>query len=138
MNLELGFERMEFGLAEKGKGTLLRKRCQNNSVQLSLDGDIRAVVPDFQRANTWNSLGSTVVKNTPSRQGSWVRSLIRLRSHMPQGQKSKTLKKKKKRILLTNSVKTLKTFHILIKKANTKRHSRDPGTSQGKALQLVP
>ena len=54
------------------------------------------------------------------------------------GPKIQNIKKKKKRILLTNSVKTLKTFHILIKKANTKRHSRDPGTSQGKALQLVP
>lgn len=69
MNPELDFERMEFGLAEKRKGKLLRKRCQNNSVQLSLVGDIRAVVPDFQRANTWNPPGSTVVKNTPSKTG---------------------------------------------------------------------
>ena len=53
------------------------------------------------------------------------------------GPKIKNIKKKKA-ILLTNSVKTLKMFHIFKKKANTKRHSRDPGTSQGKALQFVP
>lgn len=60
------------------------------------------------------------------------------KSHMPQGQKSKTLKRRRRRrsnIVNKFKVKTLKMFHIFKKKkkANTKRRSRDPGTSQGKA-----
>ena len=69
-------------------------------------GDIRAVVPDFQRANTWNSPGSTVVNNTPSKAGIMGSIPDQAKSHMPQGQKSKTLKKEEEEeeaILLTNT-----------------------------------
>lgn len=45
VNLELGFESVEFGSAEKGKEKLLGKRCQNNSVQLSLDGGHQGSCP---------------------------------------------------------------------------------------------
>lgn len=45
VNLGLGFESMEFGSAEKGKEKLLGKRCQNNSVQLSLDGGHQGSCP---------------------------------------------------------------------------------------------
>jgi len=47
-------------------------------------------------------------------QGVQVRSLVRkLRSHMPQGQKTKNInKRRRKSNIITNSIKTLKMVHI--------------------------
>ena len=66
-------------------------------------------------ANSEDFPGNQVAKTSPFIEGVQVLSLDgKLRAHVPHGQKTKTLKKKKttRSNIITNSIQTLKMAHI--------------------------
>lgn len=83
-----------------------------------------------------------MVSNTPSKAGIMGSIPDQAKSHMPQGQKSKTLKRRRRRSNIVNKfkVKTLKMFHIFKKKK--KLILRDVvetlELARAKLLQFVP
>ena len=81
-----------------------------------------------QKRMCWDFPGGLVVRNSPSSAGGGAQSLLReRRSHMPHGQKNKTLKKKRNTIV-TNSIKTFKKWSRSKKKKKLKKRTYDkPG-----------